>query len=106
MLRSGSAGVDAQREVVGACGGEVESAYALSGGRFDAAVVVTFPSEEACLAFTLAASATGQYAEAMRALDPACVDSAREIAAAAQRALTPEDDVPDDTAPESGSGSA
>ena len=45
-------------------GGEVIDVHAVS-GRYDAVLIAEFPEKSAMLAYTLAATAQGQYAEAL-----------------------------------------
>jgi uncharacterized protein with GYD domain len=76
MLATGAAGASDQKHVVAAFNGNVERLFAVT-GRFDAALIVDFPDELSCEAFCLAASAHGQYAEALRALEEQEMDGVR-----------------------------
>ena len=76
MLGTGAEGAGEQRRVIRHYGGKVKTQAAVL-GRYDAVLVVDFPSQEACLAYCLSANAAGSYAEPMPILPPDAVDAAR-----------------------------
>jgi uncharacterized protein with GYD domain len=85
MLASGSRGATSQRAALKAFGGRAIFQRAVL-GRFDAVVAAEFPSEDALVAFGLAASSAGQYVETLVAISPKKLDAARDIAASAAEA--------------------
>jgi uncharacterized protein with GYD domain len=87
MLAGGSAGADFVEKTIREFGGSVEGAVAVT-GRWDA-VVSDFPSHEAVLAFSLSASASGQYVEVLPAVSREGLDTAREIASRVARGQSP-----------------
>lgn len=84
MLSRLVAGQDEYAAGVERFGGVLEAAYPL-GGRFDLAAVVGFPDEGSCLAYSLAASAGGQYAEVMRIYESTDLERAEAVNAEALR---------------------
>jgi uncharacterized protein with GYD domain len=66
MLDGLTTGFDEFPAQVARYNGTVEALYALA-GRYDAAVVVDFAAPEGMVAFSLAATAEGQYVEALPA---------------------------------------
>jgi uncharacterized protein with GYD domain len=88
MLAGGSAGADFVEKTIREFGGSVEGAVAVT-GRWDAVVISDFPSHEAVLAFSLSASASGQYVEVLPAVSREGLDTAREIASRVARGQSP-----------------
>lgn len=76
ILGMGSEGAKEQRRVIRDYGGRVKTQVAVL-GRFDLVLLAEFPSANDCLAYCLAANASGNYAEALPAFTPGEVDSAR-----------------------------
>ena len=62
-------------------GGKLIGQYVLN-GRYDLALVVELPTDEACLAFSLLSSGTGYYTEVLRAFPPDRLQVARALAEA------------------------
>jgi uncharacterized protein with GYD domain len=79
MLGAGSQHMAFQDSVVGEFGGDVTQHLTVA-GQYDAVVVCEFPSFEAAVAFCLAATADGQYVEALPALDASALQEASQLA--------------------------
>jgi uncharacterized protein with GYD domain len=86
MLDALTTGFDALPSQLEPYGGTVEQVYALT-GRYDAAVLADFESPEGVLAFSLAATADGEYVEALPAFGRGELARAEEIARAAALAF-------------------
>jgi uncharacterized protein with GYD domain len=84
MLASGGQGGADQARMVEAFDGEVVAHYAVS-GRYDVVLIADFPDEDTCMAFALAASAAGQYAEPLPARRPEEFRAREIIVKAAQK---------------------
>jgi uncharacterized protein with GYD domain len=82
MLVSGSDYRSAHGTAINALGGRLLDAWATT-GRFDQVTICEFPDHAAALAYSLAATAAGQYAELLRAYDEGELNMARDLAAKA-----------------------
>jgi uncharacterized protein with GYD domain len=79
MIASGSAGAENQQTTMAAYGGSVVAQWGLL-GRYDLAVIASFPRHEEVAAYCLAVGASGSKVEAIAALTPEAVQAATEIA--------------------------
>lgn len=79
MLANGEAGVGFLKETIEEFGGLVDHIVPVL-GRYDAVIVCKFPSQASIMAFSLSATSSGQYVEAMLAGDDGDLDVALEIA--------------------------
>ena len=78
VLTTSSDTLAIQQEAVDALGGAVV-AYWAALGRFDAAMLVQFPSAEPALSWSLLTNSAGLYTEAIRLFDLDAIAHAREL---------------------------
>jgi uncharacterized protein with GYD domain len=90
MLWTGSRGGDDQAKAIQSFGGSIVCHYPVI-GRYDVVSVVEFADDASCLAFGLAATASGQYVEALRTYSHQEIDRACEVAARVSRELLPQE---------------
>lgn len=77
MLVAGAAGAEDQKAEIEAFEGRLRERFDVA-GRFDSVLIAEFPDDDACLAFSLAATSHGQYAEVLKAFEEGTLDQARQ----------------------------
>lgn len=90
MAATAERGAAGQVEAIEAVGGAVEAQWPLL-GRYDLALVATFPSEDVAAAYCLMAASAGYSTETHLALSPDQLNLAAEMIAAEVREPTDED---------------